>query len=160
MEKLVMNRPTLLLIAMILLLLPSAQAKDWLYYTLDNSQVELTVCDSLVTIRLDSSYGGGKVTPLELTVPGLDPNYEPILQDLDFYQYGVIPGYDLDTLLADLRAHEQVDFATPMFQLTETSIWKVYHELLVCFNDDVSQNEIDALVDEYSLEVVCEPLDW
>lgn len=155
-----MYRATLITVMTLLLLLPSAEAKEWFYYGLDSSHVELTLCDSLVTIRLDSTYGGGKATPLDLMVPGLQEGYVPMLQDLDYYQYGVVPDYDIDVLLADLRALDEVDYATPMFQLAETRIWRVYHEFLVSFREEVTQGEIASLVAANALEVLRIPLEW
>jgi subtilisin family serine protease len=143
-------------IIVLLLLVSTSAARDWFYYDFDGSQVQLALCDSLVTIDLDSAYESGKT----LMVPGLDPDYTPVPTALGYWQYGVEPGYDIDTLLADLRDLDEVDFATPTFQLTEDQVWYVYNELLVSFKESVSPAQIEGIVASYYLEVVTEPTDW
>jgi subtilisin family serine protease len=152
-----MKKVTIISASIILLLLATAEAKDWYYYDLDSSQIELTLCDSLVTVLLDSTFLAGKSGPLDLSVPGLQEGYVPVPVDLDYYQYGVIPGYDLDVLLADLQALDEVDFATPTFQLTEESVWYVYHEFLVSFHEGVTQAQIDSVILVNALAVIREP---
>lgn len=155
-----MHRIAVLLTIIMLLSAARADGKDWFYYDYGGSQVHLALCDSVVTVSLDSTYQGGKVTPLTMMVPGLDPNYTPFPTDLGYWQYGVLPGYDIDTILADLRALDEVDYAAPTFQLTDDQVWHVYNELLVTFKESVSQAQIDAIMNDYQLEILRSPLEW
>jgi hypothetical protein len=109
----------------------SVQAGEWYYYNYDGTIIAPEVCDSVVTVMLDSAYEtsqGSKA--LALPVPGIRTDYTPIPQDLGYYQFGVVPGYDLSVLLDALwNRDDMVDFTEPAFQYSDTNIWNCYNEL-------------------------------
>lgn len=140
----------------------SVQAGEWYYYNYDGTLIAPPICDSVVTVMLDSAYEtshGSKA--LALPVPGIQTDYPPIPQDLGYYQYRVVPGYDLNVLLDTLwNREDMVDFAEPAFQYSDTNIWNCYNELLVTFKESVSQSQIDSLISFYHLSTLRAPYDW
>jgi hypothetical protein len=152
-----MNRVSIILALLIGLASGLAQGKEWYFYNVDGSQVSQPLCDSLVTIRFAETTDTLFMNDLPSMTPGLQYGYSPVSKANGFWQYRVSTGYDVDTLLANLRSSPYIDYVTPTFEVTTGSVWYVYDELLIAFREEVSQQEIDSIVDAFSLDIVLEP---
>jgi hypothetical protein len=101
----------------------SVQAGEWYYYNYDGTIIAPEVCDSVVTVMLDSAYEtsqGSKA--LALPVPGIRTDYTPIPQDLGYYQFGVVPGYDLSVLLDTLWNRDAIRLVHNLYLRSDGSV--------------------------------------
>lgn len=67
-----------------------------------------------------------------------------------------MPGYEIDSVIAQLRINPTIAFVNPTFQ-ADSSVFFVYDHLLVAFNPDVQLDSIQALVGQLFLTVALEP---
>jgi hypothetical protein len=116
-----------------------------------------TVCESLVVVKFVDEKAGAELAGFAQRIPGLDDSYTPVEMARGFYQYGLVPGYDLDTVLFELREDEEVLFAQPELEPMAGQLHCVYDRLLVAFQSTTSATQIDSVLAAYSLSIAHAP---
>lgn len=143
----------LVILAVIVTLTIQLMAADWSYYRRDGSRYYLTPCDSLITILFTQEDPGDEVMTSLQTGTALSDEYDPVEVGFSFWQFGVEPGSNLDTLIEDLLRNPGVRLVNPVFALTNGKLMYTSDEIILRAKASSTQQEMEDVFDSYNLAV-------
>lgn len=152
-----MNRIAHICLVIATALAIQAFAGDWSYYRRDGSRCYLTPCDSLVTIKFADMDSSDQVLSMIQSGTALADDYDPVDVGFGFWLFGVGPGANLDTLIADLLTFPDVQLVNPVFELDNGKLMYASDQIILRAKPTASQLEIESLFDSQNLVVVTAP---
>jgi hypothetical protein len=121
------------------------------YYYCELGQRSLVVCDSMVTIKFDPAFPSPDFGAFAYSVPALDESRMPEEGYRGFYTYWVESGYDIDSLIEDLRSIDVVLYAFPSYLDSYGNLYRLTDLFLVSYSPGVSQSQIDSIQTYYNV---------
>jgi len=135
----------------VLILMSSAFAEDYYYYSL-GEQIPVEASDSLIVAIPDVTKG-----TLEIDHPCIDQSYPPVSINGRAAEYHLAEGWAPDSAIAALNVWGGVAFANPVLSTPDSIPVYLTDELIVRFEDDTPSYLCEILISGFGCEIISYP---
>ncbi len=143
---------TFVSLILVVVLVTSTAAKNYHGYNLDGTRQIYTACDSMIVVKLNESADKSMPELLALEHDALRDSATAMPKPQEFYAFVVLPEYDIDSVLLEIRADPNVEFAFATLQW-DSSIVYAYDQLLVKTKPDVNADSAQSLFNSFGLVI-------
>lgn len=123
------------------------------HYWGNNQQIPLLLSEESIAVKLDPGPSGQAGMAAIYSEEAIDHTVEPSGIGGGFGVYTVLPGYDVDSLIAHLESQAGIYLVNYVYLAEDSSEIMVTDKISICFKQQTTQQQIDSVLDAHNMLV-------